>query len=34
MNETVVLAKEKKDELVTGDPGFKALENGIKIGWL
>ena len=28
------LAKEKKAELVTGDPEFKALEKEIKIGWL
>ena len=28
------LAKEKKTELVTGDPEFKALEKEIKIGWL
>ncbi len=28
------LAREKKTELVTGDPEFKALEKEIKIGWL
>ncbi len=28
------LAKEKKAELVTGDPEFKALEKEIKIIWL
>ena len=28
------LAKEKKAELVTGDPGFKPLEKEIKINWL
>jgi ribonuclease VapC len=28
------LAKEKKAELVTGDPEFKALESEIKINWL
>ena len=28
------LAKEKKAELVTGDPEFKLLENEIKITWL
>ena len=28
------LAKEKKAELVTGDPEFKALEKEIKIFWL
>lgn len=28
------LAKEKKAELVTGDPEFKALEREIKIRWL
>ena len=28
------LAKEKKAELVTGDPEFKALEKDIKINWL
>jgi ribonuclease VapC len=28
------LAKEKKAELFTGDPEFKALEKEIKIGWL
>ncbi|MEY2408046.1 MAG: uncharacterized protein QOF48_716 [Verrucomicrobiota bacterium] len=28
------LAKEKKAELVTGDPEFKALEKQIKIHWL
>jgi predicted nucleic acid-binding protein len=28
------LAKEKKAELVTGDPEFKALEKEIKIYWL
>lgn len=28
------LAKEKKAELVTGDPEFKALEREIKIHWL
>ena len=28
------LAKEKKPELVTGDPEFKALEKEIKIHWL
>jgi predicted nucleic acid-binding protein len=28
------LAKEKKAELVTGDPEFKALEKEIKIRWL
>ena len=27
------LAKERKAELVTGDPEFKALEKEIKIGW-
>ena len=28
------LAKEKKAELVTGDPEFKAMETEIKIAWL
>jgi ribonuclease VapC len=28
------LSKEKKAELVTGDPEFKALEKEIKINWL
>ena len=28
------LAKEKKSELVTGDPEFEALENEVKISWL
>ena len=28
------LAKEKKAELVTGDPEFKEVEGEIKIGWL
>ncbi len=28
------LAKERKAELVTGDPEFKALEKEIKINWL
>jgi predicted nucleic acid-binding protein len=28
------LAKEKKAELITGDPEFKQLENEIKINWL
>ena len=28
------LAKEKKAELITGDPEFKALEKEIKIKWL
>ena len=28
------LAKEKKAELVTGDPEFKALEQEVKISWL
>ena len=28
------LAKDKKAELVTGDPEFKALEKEIKINWL
>jgi predicted nucleic acid-binding protein len=28
------LAKEKKAELVTGDPEFKPLENEIKINWI
>jgi predicted nucleic acid-binding protein len=28
------LAKEKKAELVTGDPEFKALEKEIKINWI
>jgi len=28
------LAKEKKAELVTGDPEFKALEKEIKINWV
>ena len=28
------LAKEKKAELVTGDPEFRALEKEIKISWL
>jgi predicted nucleic acid-binding protein len=28
------LAKERKAELVTGDPEFKQLESEIKIGWL
>ena len=28
------LAKEKKAELVTGDPEFKALEKEVKINWL
>ena len=27
-------AKEKKADLVTGDPEFKALEKEIKINWL
>lgn len=30
----VALAKEKKAELVTGDPEFNALEKEIKIKWL
>jgi uncharacterized protein len=28
------LAKEKKAELVTGDPEFKSLDQEIKIHWL
>ena len=28
------LAKEKKAELVTGDPEFKEVEKEIKINWL
>jgi hypothetical protein len=28
------LAKEKKAELVTGDPEFKPLEKEIKVKWL
>jgi predicted nucleic acid-binding protein len=28
------LAKEKKTELITGDPEFRAMEKEIKIGWL
>lgn len=28
------LAKEKKAELITGDPEFKTMEKEIKIGWL
>jgi predicted nucleic acid-binding protein len=28
------LAKQKKAELVTGDPEFKAVQREIKIGWL
>jgi predicted nucleic acid-binding protein len=28
------LAKEKKAELVTGDPEFKPLEKELKINWL
>ena len=28
------LAEEKKAELVTGDPEFKALEKAIKVAWL
>ena len=28
------LAKERKTELVTGDPEFKSLEKEIKIHWL
>ena len=28
------LAKNRKAELITGDPEFKALEGGIKISWL
>jgi ribonuclease VapC len=28
------LAKEKKAELVTGDPEFRALEKEIKVNWL
>lgn len=28
------LATEKKTELVTGDPEFKALEKEIKVSWL
>jgi ribonuclease VapC len=28
------LAKERKAELITGDPEFKALDKEIKIGWL
>jgi predicted nucleic acid-binding protein len=28
------LARQKKAELVTGDPEFKAVEREIKIGWL
>jgi predicted nucleic acid-binding protein len=30
----VALAREKKSDLVTGDPEFKALEKEIKITWL
>lgn len=28
------LAKQKKADLVTGDPEFKAVENTLKITWL
>jgi ribonuclease VapC len=28
------LAKERRAELVTGDPGFKTLEKEIEVGWL
>jgi predicted nucleic acid-binding protein len=28
------LARERKAELITGDPEFKALEREIKVGWL
>ena len=28
------LAKEKKADLVTGDPEFKAVEKDIKVAWL
>ena len=31
---TAALAKDKKAELVTGDPEFKALEREIRIAWL
>ena len=31
---TAALAKERKAELVTGDPEFKSLEKEIKINWL
>ncbi len=31
---TAALAKEKKAELVTGDPEFKPLEKELKINWL
>jgi len=31
---TAALAREKKAELITGDPEFKALEKEIKIVWL
>jgi len=31
---SAALAKEKKAELVTGDPEFKEIENEIKIQWL
>jgi predicted nucleic acid-binding protein len=30
----VALAKEKKAQLVTGDPEFKAVEKEIRIQWL
>ena len=33
-NFSTALAKEKKAELVTGDPDFKPLEKEIKINWL
>jgi hypothetical protein len=33
-NLAAALAKEKKTELVTGDPEFKPLEKEIKINWL
>ena len=28
------LAKERKTDLYTGDPGFHAVENEVKIVWL
>ncbi len=34
MNTTAALAKEKKAELITGDPEFKPLEKEIRIDWL
>ena len=34
MKTAAALAKEKKADLVTGDPDFKPLEKEIKIAWL